>query len=59
MRLRIIVLSLAALPLAPAFAAPAAKPSVACPVNPTLPPELADWSRAASIHAMAVLRPAR
>jgi len=38
-------LSIAALMMPPAVAAAPAKPAEACPANPVLPPELADWSR--------------
>src|SRR6218665_2463241 len=48
MTLRIMALSLAALLPATAFAAPAEKAATACPAAPVLPPELADWARAAS-----------
>lgn len=48
MRSRIIAMSLAAAVPAVAFAAPAAKPAASCPAAPVLPPELADWSRAAA-----------
>ena len=48
MKVRIIVMSLAALLPAAAFAAPAEKPAAACPAEPVLPPELAGWSRDAS-----------
>lgn len=52
MQLRIIALSLATALPAVAFAAPAAKPAAACPTAPVLPPELADWSRAASTRTI-------
>jgi hypothetical protein len=48
MRFGIMAMSLAAILSAPAIAALAAKPAISCPAEPTLPPELADWSRAAS-----------
>ena len=49
MKLRIMAMSLAAILPATAFAAPAAKAAeTSCPAAPVLPPELADWARAAS-----------
>jgi hypothetical protein len=48
MGFRIIAMSLAAILPATVFAAPTEKPATACPAEPVLPPELADWSRNAS-----------
>lgn len=48
MTLRILAISLAAILPATAFAAPAEKAATTCPAAPVLPPELADWARAAS-----------
>lgn len=48
MKVRIIVMSLAAILPSAASAALAEKPAAACPAAPVLPPELAGWARAAS-----------